>query len=305
MPTKSTTINIYALWKNSEDHIAQTLFQFDNLLKLENFKFNLFFFTNDNKDNTVGILQEWKSNYPALTIEITNETLGAPSFGSVTSNIRTSLLAFFRNKCKKMGEGHPSDYSLVVDTDLQWQNGDFLALYDFINGNYACVGALGSTVQNIQDFVFNRSFATFYDIFPLRDKEGSSCMYFADSPFPIKSDNDDFREGKPVRVLAGFGGLGLYKSHEYNHCFYYGEVTSEHVSLSAQLNNFGNLYVIPSCRPITTIDLTTINLDACARIGKEAFQKFTIGNKLREWGGKDTYEFQLSMTPKGNASVGQ
>jgi hypothetical protein len=290
-----TKINVLALWKNSENHIQRTLYQLDNLLTLPDFEFQFFFYGNDHRDRTNTILEEWKTSHPELLIINQYEELGAPSFGSVTSNVRTAMLAHFRNKCKRLATGYDSIYSLVIDTDLEWDNDDFLALYytHCDREIYPIVGALGSTVQNLEDYTFGNAAESVYDIFCMRDREGSACMYFADSPFPIKSDNDDFRNGKPVKVMAAFGGMGLYRSEIYNQCTYYGQAASEHVSLSYQMSKFGDLYVVPSCRPRTDIDLSKLNLPACENIGRENLKRFRIENKLREWSAADKYEFEF------------
>jgi hypothetical protein len=290
-----TTINVYALFKNSEPHLARTLYQLDNLISLKDFKWNLFFYSNDNNDKTHELLLEWAKTHPTLLIEAQYEVLGAPSFGSVTSTTRTALLGHFRNKCKKLGLNHPSTYSLVIDSDLEWNNNDFYALFNFIHSNLGVVGALGSSVQNLEDLTFGNTFTSFYDCFCLRDREMNGALYFADSPFLIKEDNEAFREGKPVRVLSAFGGMGIYLSEAYNKCSYSGEASSEHVSISAQLNRFGDLYVIPSCKPIATVDLTRLNMDACRNIGKENLKSYIVANKLREWAGEDEYKFELTQ----------
>jgi glycosyltransferase involved in cell wall biosynthesis len=288
-----TTINILALWKNSALHAERTFYQLDNLLKIEGFKFNLFFYTNDNRDNTVELLENWKAEHPNTLIKIKSEILGAPTFGSIASSYRTSLLAFFRNRCKSMASGVPSDLSLVLDTDLEFFNDDFLALYNHLTTTENAVAALGSSIQNVQDFTFGNTHTSAYDIFCLRDREGNPGIYFADSPFPIKSDNENFRNGLPVKVSSAFGGMGLYKSEAYNKCFYSGENSSEHVSLSFQIGRFGDLWVVPQCRPVASIDLSTLNLSACEQIGRDNLQKYLIGCKLRSWALAEKYEFEF------------
>jgi hypothetical protein len=289
-----TKINLFALWKNSENHIQRTLYQLDNLLALPEFEFHMFFYSNDNRDRTHEILLDWKKTHPDSVIEIVYEVLNAPSFGSITSNLRTSLLGFFRNKCKSMGENYHSEFSLVIDTDLEWTNKDFLSLYNnFRRKSPPCVGITGSTIQNVPDFVENLEPTSFYDIFPFRDKDGNQGCYFSRTPFYLNEDREEFLAGCPVQISSGFGGMALYDSSAYESCWYSGEFGSEHQSFSYQLRNYGPLYVDPNCKPVTTIDLSLLSMDNCRKLGEQYAQKMREINKLREWSLNMQYKFEF------------
>lgn len=290
-----TTINVFALFKNSEPHLARTLFQFDNLISLKDFKWNFFFYGNDHRDNTNELLNEWAKTHSGLTIINKYEVLNAPSFGSVTSNVRTSILAHFRNKCKSLSNGTYSNLSLVIDTDLEWKNSDFLSLYNTYKSLPDCVGVTGSTIQsNISDLTENIELSSFYDLFPFRDKDGNPGCYFSRTPFYLNEDRENFLAGLPVQISSGFGGMALYDSFAYESCWYSGEFGSEHQSFSYQMRNYGKLYVDPNCKPVTNIDLSTVSIEACRKIGAENLQRMKIVNKLHEWSMSMEYKFELS-----------
>ena len=125
-----STINTYALWRDSSEHIERTLAQLDSLISLQGFQFNFFFYENDSKDDTIAQLKSWKEKVAGrATVEILSEKLNAPRFGSVPSNVRTAMLSYYRNKNKGMGAKVNSDYSLVIDSDLAWTQQDFLELF--------------------------------------------------------------------------------------------------------------------------------------------------------------------------------
>jgi hypothetical protein len=291
-----TKINVLALWKNSENHIQRTLYQLDNLLTLPDFEFQFCFYSNDNRDKTHEILLEWKKTHLDSVIQIQYEELGAPSFGSVTSNIRTSLISYFRNKCKKMAANHPSRASLVVDTDISWTNDDFLSLYNNLISLPDCVGVTSSTIQsNVPDWTENTAPYSFYDLFPFRDKLGNPGCYFSRTPFFLEEDRQKFLAGEPVEIAGGFGSMALYDSKAYNECSYSGSFHSEHLPLSYQLRQFGRLYVDPKSVPSTTVDLTTISTEACQKIGAQNRQKMLEVNSLHNWALAGKYEFQLSL----------
>lgn len=284
------TINLYALWRNSEGHILRTFRQLDDLLSLD-FKFNLFFYTNDNKDQTLRLLTDWAKT-KKQKIEIRHETLEAPSFGSVTSCVRMSLMAYYRNQCKRLGLKTISDFSLVMDTDLEFSKEDFLSLYKNLPLNAA--GITGSTMQNVPDFTENSSETSFYDIAPFRDSFGTPGCYFSATPFFLNADRQKFLSGDPVEIASGFGGMALYKSEFYDLCWYSGEANVEHVSLSYQLRKFGALYVDPNCQPFADINLDGLDMDYCRQVGRRNLETMRAINNLKECSLAESFEFEFS-----------
>jgi hypothetical protein len=297
-----TVINIYTLWKNSSKHIERTFYQLDNLFGLtpQGFQFNLFALTNDNSDRTEILLRNWmdktQEEYPQSVFKLKAENYGAPTFGSVTSSCRTALLAFFRNQVKRMGLSHPSRASLVIDTDISFSNNDFLSLYNNLITLPDCAGVLSSTTQdNVADFVEGTAPYSQYDIFPFRDKLGNPGCYFSRTPFYLKEDREKFLAGCPVEVSSAFGSMGIYDSEAYNQCEYSGSFNSEHVALSYQIRQFGKLYVDPNSTPSTTIDLSTVNIETCKKIGGDNLKTMHIVNKLQEWSVGESYQFEFNQ----------
>jgi hypothetical protein len=289
-----TVINTYLLWKNSENHIQRTLYQLENLMKLEDFQFQFFMYGNDHADLTNEILEQWKASHPEVLIVNQYEELGAPSFGSVQSTIRTSLIAHYRNKCKRMGLNYDSRASLVIDTDIEWTSDDFLSLYNNLVILPLCVGVISSTIQsNIPDWTENIDPFSQYDLFPFRDKLGNPGCYFSRTPFYLEEDRQKFLAGEPVEIASGFGSMALYDSKTYNDCQYSGSFNSEHIALSYQIRQFGKLYVDPKAVPSTTIDLSSVNLDACRQIGADNFKRMKEVNRLHNWALAEKYEFEF------------
>jgi len=292
----NVTINVCALFRNSQAHIHRTLEQLSNLTLIEGINWNFFFFENDSRDNTKEILSNWSALYGAKLI---SENYNAPSFGSIASSIRTSLLAFYRNKIKEEAAQVPSDYTLVIDSDLTWTNQDFEELYtNLIYRSDNTVAVLGSCVQtNIGDFTFGTEHPAYYDLFCFRDKFYGAGLYFSCSPFVDSRDTSIFMLGQPVEVKSGFGGMALYKSFAYNAegTHYEGQVQSEHISLCAGLSRFGQILAIPTCKPTTMIDLSTINIENCKLIGKQQLEQYHMTNQLRELSVADEYKFKFNQ----------
>jgi hypothetical protein len=286
-------INVYALFRDSEKHIKRTLEQFSNLTVLPNLEFNFFFYANDCKDNTTSILEDWCCLHGG---KVLYEELNAPKFGSVVSEIRTALLAYYRNKNKELGAKTPSDYSLVIDSDLTWGNSDFNALLDFMEENQNYVMATSNCRQNVPDLVFGETTDSYYDIYCFRDKVNLGGVYFADSPFYRKEDKEKFQNLLPVEVNSAFGGLALIDSRAFNEEKWTSFGESEHVAFCGELKSWGKIAVIPTSKPFSEIDLTTLNMENCKNIGLQQKEKWLFINQLNSLS-KDS-EYKFSFTKK-------
>lgn len=286
------TINVYALFRNSEKHIARTLEQFANLTSLPKLEFNFFFYENDSRDNTLSILQDWCKLFNG---KVLSETLNAPSFGSVESEERVALLSYYRNKNKSMGADTYSDYSLVIDTDLTWCNSDFNALLDFMEENQNYVLAASNCRQPLKDLVFNESEDSHYDTYAFRDKIGLKGVYFADTPFYRKEDKERFQKFLPVEVNSAFGGFALFDSVPFNEEKWASFGDSEHVALCGALRSWGRIAVVPTSRPFSEIDLSTLNMENCKKIGLQQREKWNYINNLNELSVDEKYKFQFAQ----------
>jgi hypothetical protein len=193
-----------------------------------------------------------------------------------------------------MGLNYDSRASLVIDTDIEWTSDDFLSLYNNLVILPLCVGVISSTIQsNIPDWTENIDPFSQYDLFPFRDKLGNPGCYFSRTPFYLEEDRQKFLAGEPVEIASGFGSMALYDSKTYNDCQYSGSFNSEHIALSYQIRQFGKLYVDPKAVPSTTIDLSSVNLDACRQIGADNFKRMKEVNRLHNWALAEKYEFEF------------
>lgn len=279
MESESTikNINVYGLFRNSEPHIHRTLEQLSNLTQIENCNFSFYFYANDCKDNTVNILTDWNSLYGG---KLLYEQLNAPSFGSVESAERVALLSYYRNKNKAMGKDSPSDYSLVVDTDLIWGNNDFLALLDFMEENQHFVMATSNCRQPLPDLVFGETEDSFYDVYCFRDKIGLKGVYFADTPFYRKEDKERFQNLLPVEVNSAFGGFALFDSHAFDNEKWTTFGESEHVAFCGELRSYGRIAIVPTSRPFSHVDLSKLNMENCKKIGEQQREQWGFVNQL-------------------------
>jgi hypothetical protein len=246
---------------------------------------NFKFYENDSDDNTLEILKDWKL---AKKTDLFWEKLDAPSFGSVESTVRTSLLAYYRNKLKRLAGEPNTDYTLVVDSDLFFEPEHLEILIKSI-GNAAMVTP--NTQQNVPDYMFGIKESSYYDVYCLRDRFGSNGAYFSSCPFYNADDYFKWTEREPVKTFSSFAGFALIKSEIYNKVWWSSDFHSEHVNFCAEVNNYGDIYAIPTCKPRVHIDLEKYNLDNMKQIAQNQLQNFNAAKVLHEYSRKDKYKF--------------
>lgn len=298
MSQESTYITVFALFRDSEKHLRRSLTQFAALEKLPGVDLDFCFYSNDNKDGTSQMLNNW-CNVEGRKARHFTETLNAPRFGSVANNVRTAMLAYYRNQNARMADGKSYEYALVVDSDLIWTTEDFYHLWQFMESKHGEKGdsedaiMVGSNSrQNIKDLVFGLSEDSFYDVYPLFDSWGNQGMYFTDSPFYDEKDHDDFLNGNPVQVNSGFGGMALIRGEAFRRVKWSSDFTSEHIHFCNKLRNYGKIYLHPKSKPLAEIDLATINMENCKKIAAQQFSNFRIGTQMKRMSLADTFQFK-------------
>jgi GT2 family glycosyltransferase len=266
-------ISVYCIWRDSEKQIYQTLKSLESLEALSGFNFAFFFYENDSIDNTAAILREWISNRRGAFL---SEKINAEKFGSTPSNDRMKLLCSCRNKCKSLGELE-SDYSLVFDSDIDFNVQNFLTLVKDIESLPNAVMVTPNVRQNIPDLVFHTTEDSYYDVYPFRDRHGHDGMYFTDCPSFNKQDQFDWKIGKPIVCSSASGGFALIKSDAFANVSWSSDVKCDHVNMCYDLHKYGQIYCNPRNKVYVTIDLSQIDLDACSQIAsqqKNTYEKY-------------------------------
>ena len=283
-------IQVQALFRDSAPHLPRTLKQLLDLTKIDGFSFSFRFYQNDSKDATVELINEWIAQNN-LDAQLYSEELNSPKFGSVADNLRVSLLSYYRNKLKTLAGPVDAPLTLLLDTDLIWNNFDFLELVEAIEQLKEAVMVTANTRQNISDKMWGTSSDSFYDVFCLRDSNGESCNYFADSPMNSLEEVNTWKNGQPIRVNSAFGGFALVQSFAYNKVKWSASKSSEHVNFCYELGRFGDIYIVPTSRPKTEIDLSKLNGDAINSIGEQQAKNFSSLNALNHASHNKEYLF--------------
>lgn len=274
-------INLQSLFRNSEPHLDRVLKQMESLKDVCDVSFN--FYENDSTDNTLEILSEFGAT-------VYYEKLNAPLFGSIDSNIRTSMLAYYRNKLKRLTGHVDADYVLLVDSDLFFEAKHLEGLIKSIE-RLDCAMVTPNTQQNVPDFMFNTSDTSYYDVYCFRDMHGRNGAYFSSCPFYNKKDLMRWSDGEPVRTFSSFAGFTLIRADVYNKVWWSADMHSEHVNFCAEVNDYGKIYADPNIKTSVYIDLSKYNLENMKKIAENQRNNFEVFNILNDASRKEKYDF--------------
>jgi hypothetical protein len=264
-------ISVFCIWRDSEKTIHRTLKQLESLESIDGFEFSYFFYENDSKDNTAEILKNWLINRSG---KIKSEILNAKKFGSVTDPERMKLLCKCRNKCKDLALNNESDYSLLIDSDIEFCNNNFLIqLNNLINLNSA-VMVTANIRQRIPDLTFKESEDSYYDVYAFRDKYGSSGIYFANCPSYIHEDQLNWKLSLPIITMSSFGGFALIKSEVFNKVRWSSDIHCDHVNMCYDISRYGLIYLDPRSKVFVDVGLDKINLDNCIKISQNQKENY-------------------------------
>jgi Fe2+ or Zn2+ uptake regulation protein len=259
-------VSVFCIWRDSEKTIYKTLKQLENLESINGFEFSYFFYENDSTDNTVKILEEWLSNRSG---KIQSETLNAKKFGSVVDPERMKFLCECRNKCKQLADDNNFNYSLLIDSDIEFNNDNFLIQIEDLNKLENAVMVTANTRQNISDLVFNEAKDSYYDVYAFRDGHGTHGIYFADCPSYKRADQFNWKLGIPIITMSSFAGFAVIKSEIFNKVNWHSDIHCDHVNMCFDISKYGNIYCSPKSKTYANIDLNQINMEACINIGKQ------------------------------------
>lgn len=271
-------ISVYGLWRDAEKYINRSLSCLHSLLDIKDTSFSFSFYENDSTDNTRSILKQWCGE--GDNRNLIYEDLGFPKFGSVPDIERLILLSHYRNKFHNLFSKDTSDYSLLLDTDIIFNKDHFLTLLDHIERLKAVAVIANTRQKDIPDLMLDKTTDSFYDVFCLRDRFFNNGLYFTDCPFIMNEDRESWESDQPVEILSGFSGFCLAKTEYLKDCRWSTCSQSEHVNFFLQLQKYGKIFLVPSCKPYTEIDISKISIESCKNIAKQQLQMINQINHI-------------------------
>lgn len=242
-------ISVFSLFRDSEDYVYDCLKQWDMIEKNTNADFEYFFYENDSTDSTANILSHWLKNKKG---QLKSEILNTKKFGSVINQERMILLSNARNKMIDLDQNKDSDYSIVFDSDVSFDDQIVNYFLKFKNLDFSMLTA--NTRQNVPCKMGSGSPDSYYDSSILFDMDGFNCMTWSDNPFYDKKDRINYENGDPIQVSRAFGSFSFLQTKYLKHCNWKSQGESEHWSWCDQLTGLSPIYVIPTIKPTVNID---------------------------------------------------
>jgi hypothetical protein len=259
------TIAVYSLWRDSEPHLSKTLSQLEDLEDLD-YDFEYYFYENDSKDSTVALLESWLEG---RSHEFLHEDLDAESFGSVQNIERMQMLCGFRNKCKDLLKNSSSKYTLMIDSDINFDKNNLESHLNLIDSLEDAVLVTPNIRQNIPDYTFEVTSDSYYDVYPLLDRSNSRGLYWTDCPFKNGLDRMNWSLGNPIKCNSAFGGFALSYTDIIKQVKWSTDGECDHVNFCKELSAFGSIYVDPMNKVNVEVDLSKHDLDRFKNIAQQ------------------------------------
>lgn len=254
-----------SLFRDSDSYLNTTLKAFDSLTQMAQFDFEFLFYENDSVDKTLFNLNQWMENKNG---QIYSEKLGFPKFGSVPDLQRLVYLSYYRNRLLASSGDFNSEYTLLIDSDIEFEVNDLRKLYNAFDNDFVMLTA-NTREPRMSDMMFGKTRDCYYDVFALRDKYFNNGLYFTDCPLPLQEDRDAWEKGDVVEVGSAFGGFCLIKTDVLKQCKWSTCAHSEHVNFCSEVRRYGKIGIVPNCKPKAYADLSKVNLQVCQQIAQQ------------------------------------
>jgi len=264
-------ISFFSLFRDSSKYINNCLSTLDQInSKHGDFEFNFFFYENDSIDNTKEVLSKW---FDGKSGKLLCENIQAPKYESNLNKNRMLHMSNIRNKMLSLDEYKDSDYSVIFDSDVNFNNNiirDFLKYKDL---NFSMLTP--NIRQDVPCKMGSGQATSYYDSSILFDLSGTPCMTWSNNPFYEDADRDNFKKQKPIQVKSAFGSFAFIKTEYLKYCNWQSKGESEHLSFCRQLTMIAPIYLIPSIQP--SVHIATKNWDHEDQV--IARQKHLLKNK--------------------------
>jgi len=245
-------ISTIGLFRDSSTNIKNTLDSLDDLKKICLPSF--YFYENDSVDDTKNIIKQWISDHDG---DLLSENLGAPKYGSVIDINRFVFLSYYRNKARDLIKNTESEFTILFDTDILFDNNHINLLLTAIK-SLDCAMVVSNTRQDIPDLMLDETPDSFYDVLPIRDLYNNSGLYFTDCPLVLDADREKWQAKVPVKINAGFSGLAIIKTEILKKCKWSTSGLVEHINFCSEVLEYNDIYIIPESKPRVILDIKTL-----------------------------------------------
>ena len=239
-------LHVISLFRDSAHYLARTLRNLEALERRHQLAY--FFYENDSVDDTVARLRAWMQDREGVLI---TETLHAKKFARTRERERTAALAFYRSRILPAAVRVPSDWTLLLDSDVDFPE---TLIEEFMSWADPRIAMLTPRTEfestcRMCDPPCGRS--AYYDTFALRDRSDRRGMIISCNPFWADEDRRAWERGDPVEVHCAFAGAALIRSDVLARCEWRSVGDCEHVVFAEQVRKMGRIVALPAVRTFT------------------------------------------------------
>ena len=247
-------LTVISLFRDSEKFLDRVFKKLEAIEK--SYEVEYFFYENDSKDNTRSLIKEWIKERKGQFIY---EDINTPSFGHVTDKARMDLMVQYRNKILNAAKPLDSDYTLLIDSDVDFPNHIAKDYLPYFNNKVAgmnnknVVMCTPNIKQNINCVMGEPRELSYYDSFALKDTKNNKGMLLSSNPFWEKEDRTLWKNKNPVKVHSAFGGVAMIKSEVLNKVEWATMGGCEHWMFCEKVRDYGDIIVIPTIEVYTEV----------------------------------------------------
>ena len=179
------------------------------------------------------------------------------------------MLCGFRNKCKDLLKNSSSKYTLMIDSDINFDKNNLESHLNLIDSLEDAVLVTPNIRQNIPDYTFEVTSDSYYDVYPLLDRSNNRGLYWTDCPFKNGLDRMNWSLGNPIKCNSAFGGFALSYTDIIKQVKWSTDGECDHVNFCKELSAFGSIYVDPMNKVNVEIDLSKHDLDRFKNIAQQ------------------------------------
>lgn len=220
---KLNKINIFGMFRNNEDTIGKTL----SYLKINERKINVpcsyYLYENDSDDDTPEQIKEF---YRHTNGKYKSEILGNKMHAGTSRPERLRDLAIYRNKMKELCDDWSSEYSFIIDSEIDFPSDIFIKMITTLESHKDCV-----MVTPFGTHEYNNEY---YDIFAYLNEQGEKT--------PPSSQ-------RISEANSAFSGFACIKTSVFEKCHWNALAdVSEHIFFCDMVRQYGKIIIDPSIK---------------------------------------------------------
>ena len=221
----SQVINVFMCVRNNENSLETTFNSLLNIQKTYNVKMNFYIYENDSSDSTPYLIIDFYRRN-SLSGAYSIEKISKKEWTDVKDINRSRDMAMYRNNMKDLCKDFSQEYSLIIDTDVEFTSTNFFDMLKLLKKN--------KDIAMVTPYAYAGNTLTYYDTYAL------------DSPKKICVLMPEIQE-----VYSAFGGFVLIRSSVLKECHWDiipEKLCSEHNYFCNMVRSYGKVVIARDIR---------------------------------------------------------